>query len=190
MGLLGPNRLSLDEAYRDGGTGRYRCAGSSIPATGYIDDRHVELSCESSASEGVLNEDLQKSDHIDACRTGRTVGGHGLVINRYGDERVACRHKVARGQDRSCQWVISADLNLQGIREWRTRIQGVVPVSRTLMNQALDAGLRRAEVAIGKNGIVKKKLIYCWRGCGRATGDRRRIVALDVALKCRPPSAE
>src|SRR5207302_1272480 len=108
-----------------------------------------------------------------------------------GDERVACRHKVASGQDRSCQWVITADLNLQGIWERRrNRIQGVLPASRILMNQALDAGLSRAEVAIGKNGIVKKKLIYCWRGCGRATGDRRRIVALDVALKCRPPSAE
>ena len=179
------------EADRDGGTGRYRCAGSRIPAAGYVDDRHVELSCfRSSALEGVLNEDLQKSDHIDACRTGRTVGGAGLVINRYGDKRVACRHKVARGQGCSCQWVIIADLNWQRIRERRNRIQGVLPGSRTLMNEALDAGLRRAEVAIGKNGIVKKKLIYCWRSGGRATGDRRRIVALDVALKCRPPSAE
>ncbi len=122
-----------------------------IPAAGYIDDRHVELSClRSSALEGVLNEDLQKSDHIDACRTGRPVGGAGLLINRYGDERVACRHKVARGQDRSCQWVITAYVNLQGIKERRNRIQGVLPVSRILMNQALDAALRRAEVAIGK----------------------------------------
>jgi hypothetical protein len=32
------------------------------------------------ALEGVLNEDLQKSDHIDACRTGRPVGGAGLVM--------------------------------------------------------------------------------------------------------------
>ena len=54
---------------------------------------------------------------------------------------------------------------------------------------SIVAGLRRAEVAIGKNGTVKKELIYRRSGCGRATGDRRRIVALDVALKCRPPSA-
>ena len=133
--------------------------------------------------EGVPNEDLQKTDHIDACRTGRPVGGDGLVINRYGDERVACRHIVASGQDRSCQWVIAADLNWQGIRERRN--QGVLPVSRTLMNQALDAGLSRAEVAIGKNGIVKKKLIYRWSGYGRAARNRRRVGALDVVLECR-----
>ena len=173
MGLLGPNRLSVDEADRDGGAGRYRCPGSSVPTAGYIDDRHVELSCLwTSALKSVDNEDLQKSDHIDARRTGRPVRGAGLVINRYGDERVACRHKVARGQGCSCQWVIIADLNWQRIRERRNRIQGVLPGSRTLMNEALDAGLRRAEVAIGKNGIVKKKLIYCWRSGGRATGDR------------------
>lgn len=143
----------------------------------------------SSALEGILNEDLQKSDHIDACRTGRPVGGAGLVIHRDGHQRVACRHKVARRQDCSRQWVIAADLNLQRIGERRTRIQGVLPVSRPLMNEALNAGLRRAEVAIWKNGIVKKKLIYCWSGCGRATGDRRRVVALDVGLKGGPASA-
>jgi hypothetical protein len=69
------------DADRNSGTGRHWWAGSRIPAAGYIDDRHVELSClRSSALEGVLNEDLQKSDHIDACRTGRPVGGAGLVI--------------------------------------------------------------------------------------------------------------
>jgi hypothetical protein len=65
--------------------------------------------------------------------------------------------------------VIGADLNLQGIGERRTRIQGVLPASsRQLMNETFDAVLRRAEVAVGKNRIVKKKLIYRWSGYGRA----------------------
>ena len=81
--------------------------------------------------------------------------------------------------------MIAADLNLQGIGERWTRIQNVLPVSRALMNQALDAGLRRAEVAIGKNGIVKKELIYRWSDCGRAARNRRRIEALDVVLERR-----
>jgi hypothetical protein len=66
--------------------------------------------------------------------------------------------------------VTGADLNLQGIGERRTRIQeGVLPgSSRQLMNETFDAGLRRAEVAVGKNSIVKKELIYRWSGYGRA----------------------
>ena len=81
--------------------------------------------------------------------------------------------------------MIAADLNLQGIGERRTRIQDVLPISRILMNETLDAVLRRAEVAVGKNGIVKKELIYRWSGCGRAARNRRRIGALDVALERR-----
>ena len=81
--------------------------------------------------------------------------------------------------------MIVADLNLQGIGERRTRIQDVLPASRILMNQALDAVLGRAEMSVRKNGIVKKELIYRWSCYGRAARNRRRVGALDVVLECR-----
>jgi len=133
------------DGYGRSAAGEYRCACGRAAATGDVDDGHVEgSSVRPAAGKRSIDEELQKSDDLDATRS-RCASGWAwsadVVVNGNRHQRVA-RGDVAIGE-RPSQRMVASDLNLERVRQGsrNTAIEDVLAGAAVLVNQALHASL-------------------------------------------------